>query len=191
MHRYCVAELQYEYYRGNQNYMGSTQGSCVSKPTRRARGFTLIEILIVIGIIAILAAIVVVAINPARQFAQARNSQRVSNVNALLNAVGENISDNSGIFSCASALPSSATYVGSGTGEANIYACIVPTYMPEMPADPGNTDVFTTFSPHVTSASDYETGYQISQTSGGRVTVCAPGGIEGAIAGSKAICVTR
>ena len=50
-------------------------------------GFTLIEILVVIGIIAILAAIVIIAINPAKQFAQARNTQRTANVNAILNAI--------------------------------------------------------------------------------------------------------
>lgn len=171
--------------------MGSTQGSCVHTRTSRAGGFTLIEILIVIGIIAVLAAIVVVAINPARQFAQARNSQRVSNVNAILNAVGQNIADNKGSFTCAAAIPSSAGYMGSASGEANIYACIVPTYMPEMPFDPGNTSVFTTFTPHVASATDYESGYQISQNASGRITVCAPGGAESAIANSAAICVTR
>nr|HPO06648.1 type II secretion system protein [Candidatus Pacearchaeota archaeon] len=61
-------------------------------------GFTLIEILVVIGLIAFLAAVVIIAINPARQFAQGRNSQRVSNVNAILNAIGQRIADNKGLF---------------------------------------------------------------------------------------------
>ena len=51
------------------------------------KGFTLIEILIVIGIIAILSSIVIIAVNPARQFAQARDTKRQSDVNAILNAV--------------------------------------------------------------------------------------------------------
>ena len=51
------------------------------------KGFTLIELLIVIGIIAILAAAVIVAINPGRQFAQARNSTRKSHISALYNAI--------------------------------------------------------------------------------------------------------
>ncbi|KKU11008.1 MAG: hypothetical protein UX14_C0005G0022, partial [Parcubacteria group bacterium GW2011_GWF1_45_5] len=57
------------------------------------KGFTLIELLIVIGIIVLLAGVVIIALNPARQFALARNSQRWSNVNAILNAVGQRMAE--------------------------------------------------------------------------------------------------
>ena len=51
------------------------------------QGFTLIELLVVIGILAVLLAITLIAINPAKQFAQANNTQRSSDVNTLLNAI--------------------------------------------------------------------------------------------------------
>ena len=51
------------------------------------RGFTLLEILLVVGIIAILAGIVIVAINPSRQLATVRNTQRVSDLKQIYNAM--------------------------------------------------------------------------------------------------------
>ncbi len=51
------------------------------------KGFTLIELLIVIGILAILATAVVVVLNPAQLFAQARDSQRISDVASLQSAL--------------------------------------------------------------------------------------------------------
>src|SRR3990167_9832102 len=63
------------------------------------KGFTLIELLVVIGILAILLAITLIAINPARQFANANDTQRRSDVNQILNSIGQYSADNRGDIS--------------------------------------------------------------------------------------------
>ncbi|OGY56888.1 MAG: hypothetical protein A2Y84_00030, partial [Candidatus Colwellbacteria bacterium RBG_13_48_8] len=127
---------------------------------KKQNGFTLMELMITLSIVAIVSGVVIYALNPVQQLARARNTQRWSNINSILNAVGQNKADNNGLFSCgAGAIPNATTVIGiSGY---NIENCIVPTYVGTLPLDP------------VTGTAN-DSGYSIREEAAtGRVTVHA------------------
>jgi len=148
----------------------------------RLKGFTLIEVLLVIAILAILASIVILAINPNKQFASARDAQRMSDVYSILNAMHQYALDHEGSF------PESVT-----TDEMEI--CVTDSinceglvdlapltgnqqYLVSIPLDPQ--------CPYSdANCSEYGTGYFINLTENGRVTVTAYG------AEDREISVTR
>src|SRR5581483_10906303 len=116
------------------------------------QGFTLIELLVVIGVLAVLLAIVLIAINPAKQFSQANNTKRRSDVNAILNAIDQYAADNSGTLPAG--IGSTATNI-SKTG-ADICASLVTKYLAALPVDP-----LTNNGTAVTDCtSTYDTNYQ-------------------------------
>lgn len=132
------------------------------------KGFTLIELLVVIGVIAILAVIVLVAVNPARQFAQARNAQRTSDVTTVLNAIHQQAVDNNGTINAAitaDCTPAQAIDNAAGGAGADL-SSLSPTYVSALPTDP-------------TGAAGSDTGYDVCVLNG-RVTVSAPAAELGA-----------
>lgn len=152
------------------------------KPASVVKGFTLIEVLIVIGIIAILATVVLVAVNPARQFKLARDSQRVSNVNTLLNAIHQNITEHRGLFVCGGVvkdISTSTRVVKTATttpeNEGDIASCLVPDYVSSLPFDP------SLIGAHWNDVSDYNTGYVVYKDSNGRITASSTGELTASI----------
>ena len=131
------------------------------------KAFTLIEVLLVVVIIAILAGLVLVAVNPGRQVAQSNNAQRSSDVQTILNAIGQYSLDNRGALP--TAITTTATEIGNGTGKIDICANLVPTYVASMNFDP------TTSGSHYTDCTDYSTGYTVAKDANNRVTVASPG----------------
>lgn len=156
----------------------------------------LIEILVVLGMLALLSTVVLVAVNPLRQFAQARNTQREANVSALLNAVGHRLADNQGIFttassSCEASLPSSAKKIQSEDGY-DLRPCLVPNYLPELPYDPAEGMNTCTSENCDGNDEEYKTEYTIMQSATtSRITICAPHHAEAPIDGSAEFCLTR
>ncbi len=137
------------------------------------KGFTLIELLVVIGILAILLAIVLVAINPGRQFEQANDTKRASDVNAILNAIHQYAADNQGNlpvdFSTDPTAPTALSSTGLGVDAADFCNALIPTYMAALPTDPAlNAEPIEPAD----CAGDWDTGYHASQsTTDNRVTV--------------------
>lgn len=82
------------------------------------KAFTLLEILLVVAAIAILATIVIIAINPQKQLAEARNSQRRSDIETILNAVYQYSIDNQGQFP--DDIDNSLKMIGSAINDCNV-----------------------------------------------------------------------
>ena len=139
-------------------------------------GFTLIEVLVVIGIIAVLAAVVLVAVNPARQFKLARDAQRTSNVNAILNAIHQNMAEHRGTFTCNGVVKDIPTvftrvrYNSASPGDSgDIAYCLVPDYISSLPFDPSIVGA------HYASTTDYDTAYEVFRDANGRITASSTG----------------
>jgi len=148
---------------------------------RKTKGFTLIELLVVIGVLTILLAIVLVAINPARQFSQANDTQRRSDVSAILNAIHQYGADNKGTLP--TGIDTTAKTITSTAGATNVDLCIalVPTYLADLPIDPTAGTESPASSVCTDVGATYGSGYTVSKNADNRVTVTATGEVTASI----------
>lgn len=152
------------------------------------KGFTLVELLVVIGILAILTAVVLVAVNPGKALQDARNTERRAEVNAMLSAITAYMADpvNSGqppstILGNCNAQPT-ATYDQIGDASVGTWidlaTALTPVYIADLPEDPADT-----------TAGVGDTGYEVCKGASNRITVTAPQSLSDGMA--TVISVTR
>lgn len=79
----------------------------LSKVKCSARGFTLLELLIVISIIAILSVALVIVLNPSEILKKSRDSQRIADLNTMKSAIG--------IYLTSTSVPSLTCWVATST----------------------------------------------------------------------------
>jgi len=133
------------------------------------RGFTLIELIVLMVVIVITALIVFVIINPSRRIHAANNATRASHVNLILSAYQNYVAVHKGAH--VTSTVAGVTYmIGAGRG-AGICAAtstsakvvltgLVDKYLPVVPFDP-------------VSGNSNETGYYYYKAPKGRVTIGA------------------
>lgn len=130
----------------------------------RSKGFTLLEVLLVVGAIAVIAGIVILAINPSKQLAETRNAQRRVDINTILNGIYQYAIDNNGTLPAAITTTPTAACKTGGSCAGLIDLSVLTTsgtYLVAIPADP-------------TGATANSTAYNVSKNANGRVTVAAP-----------------
>lgn len=142
--------------RGFRKFFHRIDTLSSTKNMPRKKGFTLIEILLVIGIIAVLATVVIVALDPAKRFADARNARRLSDIQSILAAVQQYIIDNKGVLP--TGIDTTEKQIGTASGgcaissdycNADTSVCVdlsseLAKYLKSVPYDPGAGSLATT-----------------------------------------------
>jgi len=150
-------------------------------------GFTIIELLVVMGILTILLSITIIAINPAHQFKNANDGKRKSDVNSILNSVSQYIADNDGTIPTTSGINDTPKEISAPSGAGKVDLCSIDTngtkdfiyrYIAAIPTDPvPDLDPKTTANPVTKDSTGncpttYSTGYGIYSVTGtNRITV--------------------
>ncbi len=143
------------------------------------KGFTLIEVLLVVAIIAIIAGIVILAVNPKKQLDESNDARRRADVNTILNGVYQYVIDNGGRVP--SAILGTTTQIcatGASSTQCTPFGLVdlgflSDRYIVSVPIDP------------LGATTTDGTGYYIEKTVGNRIRVSAPASATSTISATR------
>lgn len=139
-------------------------------------GFTLIEILVVIGVLATLLTITLVAINPTKILNRSKLAQKESDVNTILNALYQYKTDHGGNLPPGVNTPTISLITNYPSFDGvDICNDLVPEYIAKLPIDPSLREGGTLHGDFPDNSFDcsgnYFTGYLIIISTSGRIIV--------------------
>jgi len=132
----------------------------------------LISVPMIILVLVILPAIVLISVNPAKQFSRARDTRRTADVNTIVMAIKQYSVDNrDGVLDLD--LPNAGTNpetISSANGYTKLCEALLPTYLSSLPVDPKINDG----TPITSCEGDWNTGYMIGVKKNGEIEISAP-----------------
>ncbi|KKQ25943.1 MAG: hypothetical protein US62_C0024G0005 [Candidatus Woesebacteria bacterium GW2011_GWA1_37_8] len=142
------------------------------KLPNKNKGFTLIEILLVVAILSVLLVVVFASLNPAQRLIDARNARRWNDVNQVLTAIHECIIDNN-LATCGLGTTVALSQIGScPSGQGAVPCTGAATACLDLDADTDLNPYIAGFPTDPTDPGTGKTGYAI-QVASGIVTISA------------------
>ncbi|BCX13995.1 MAG: hypothetical protein KatS3mg085_527 [Candidatus Dojkabacteria bacterium] len=129
--------------------------------TQTQSAFSLSEVLLILFVVLFLGLILFFIINPQKNFAESRNTERLIDVTDLANAINLYVNDNGSLGKVEDQIPTCPQTAKISKNEVNLQNLVDEGYITELPKDPQ-------------TGTSEDTGYVICKNTSGRFTVSAP-----------------